>query len=271
MAIKTNNAAVSVDFDYEDETSQNVFKVKLHTTEAFGRTISIAGNVGGFTVGDTPYMAIPAQLLIEAVDFLRENQYIESPVVEIPEQQAPAYPPQMRTTPIEVSSGGVLLPLPMPGFPGQPQGSVQQPQVASKMSGGPKMAPPRIANSKPVQSFSMATTQTTPKTQKTANFGGLPLPMEQNAQPEQVEPEEGEDDGVEMMEGQSEQDEMAQQMEKMKQEREAARATNAPKAVAKKIVKAHTEASTGGKKVVVPKDVGGDEKAQQYAKELMEE
>jgi hypothetical protein len=77
VAIKKDKAAVSVDFAYEDDKSKELFKIKLHQSKEFDRTISICGDIGSFEAGEDVYMALPASLFFDVVDFLRENRYVE--------------------------------------------------------------------------------------------------------------------------------------------------------------------------------------------------
>jgi len=77
MAIRSENTTVSVEFPYFDEYAQKTFKIKLHNTLTYGQTISISGDVGSFTQGNDVYLAIPAKLMTDVVEYLSENRYIK--------------------------------------------------------------------------------------------------------------------------------------------------------------------------------------------------
>jgi hypothetical protein len=194
MAIKTNDAAVSVDFEYEDDKTEEVFKVKLHCTQEYGQTVSISGNVGGFTTGNDAYLALPINLLIEAIDFLRQNKYIESPAAVRTERSpgpsladSPASPQFARTTVTPTTL------LPMPNL-GNTQAPPAQPVVKEAAEAPPEI--PEFSDELPLQTLSVPVIQEDePVEEEYEEYSEIDVSHDGEEAEEEYEEVEDEEDG----------------------------------------------------------------------------
>lgn len=245
MAIKTDNTAISVDFVYVDEITNEEFKIRLHCTETYGRTFSVSGNIGGFTDGNSQYLCLPAELLVEAVDFARKNRYIEKTSVETPPQQ-----PQPVSKKASPANGMFVISknvnargktetniLPSPDLGG---GKVQQieqeeedqpiEEVIFKNTKIP-LIPEEVLKSKPIHKLTSSDDDVSDVVigRKKAN---TLLPTEdivssynedQDIPMPQDEDEEESDEGVELIDERSDEDEMAKRVKMMASERAAAK------------------------------------------------
>ena len=246
MAIKTNDAAVSVDFAYEDDRTEEVFKVKMHCTQKYGQTISISGNVGGFTSGDDSYLALPINLIIEAIDFLRQNKYIESTV---PMAVAPTGPAQTENPMSNMPSLArtTVTPtvsiLPMPSI-----GGVQERPIIEAAKAEPEEQ--TISEERPLQSLSMPSIQNdeAPAEEEEEEYEEIDASHDGSEGEEYEEAEESE----EYEEGEEEVGELTEEevseAKRMAKEREVA----AKKAAAKPSPKVHRKAR---KKRKPPRDM----------------
>ncbi len=158
MSIKADQKKVSVDFDFyhesEDGNTGGKINVRLHHTPEYGKTLS-------FSTDEKEYIGLPVSFFAEVVDFLRKEEYLESPKIETPVVAPVAAPVQPK---VEQKT---RLPLPIT------QGEATQTQTERSSSNDMDTLNKRPVNpNQPLQSFypvSQPAAQTPPAIIKTAS------------------------------------------------------------------------------------------------------
>jgi len=143
MSIKTQEAAVSIDFTYEDEKNGQEYNVKFHPTKELGKTVSISSDeLIAYEENSKTYVSLPASLLVEVVDFLRINNYLNNRTLVNSGGQS------QRTNNVLGDSGYSASSLPVPDL-------YSEPRQSTTPVGSPRIDFEPLSQEQPVQTLSM--------------------------------------------------------------------------------------------------------------------